>query len=81
MAQLLRLQPVLSRIGQSRTQHYNCVAAGLMTRPVQIGARAVAWPEHEVDAIIRARIAGKSSDEIRALVHRLHAARQAAAQE
>lgn len=76
MAQLLRLQPVLTRTGSSRTQHYNAISAGLMTTPVHIGPRAVAWPSHEVDAIIRARIAGKTDDEIRALVQRLMVERQ-----
>lgn len=76
MAQLLRLQLVLSRTGQSRTQHYNAISSGLMTRGVTIGPRAVAWPAHEIDAIVRARIAGKTEDQIRALVSRLMAQRQ-----
>jgi prophage regulatory protein len=38
----------------------------------------VGWPSPEVDALLSARIAGKSEDEIRALVDRLHAARKAA---
>lgn len=75
MVHLLRLQSVLSRTGQSRTQHYLGINAGVMTEGVGIGPRAVAWPEHEIEAIVRARIAGKTEDEIRALVRRLHAAR------
>jgi prophage regulatory protein len=51
-----------------------------MTRPVKIsGARAAGWPQHEISAVIDARIAGASDDEIRALVERLHEARKSAA--
>lgn len=39
----------------------------------------VGWPACEVDALIVARIAGKTDEEIRALVAKLEAARNAAA--
>lgn len=58
---------------------YLHVSQGLITRAVQIGPRAVGWPSHEIDAIISARIAGKSEAEIKALVVNLTAARQSAA--
>jgi hypothetical protein len=51
---------------------------GLFTHPVQIGLRAVGWPSSEVAALNAARIAGKSDEEIRALVVRLEAARKLA---
>jgi len=38
-------------------------------------SRSVGWPSDEVEAINAARIAGKSVDEIRQLVIRLHAKR------
>jgi prophage regulatory protein len=41
--------------------------------------RAVGWPSEEVQALNAARIAGKSDEEIRALVVKLEAARKAAA--
>jgi prophage regulatory protein len=50
-----------------------------MTKPVRIGRAAVGWPASEVDAINRARIAGKTDEQIRALVQQLHEARKAAA--
>lgn len=77
---ILRLPTVLQRRGRSRSAHYLDINVGLFTRPVAIGARAVGWPEHEVDALTAARIAGKRDDEVRALVVRLEAARKAAAQ-
>jgi prophage regulatory protein len=47
-----------------------------MTTPVKLGGRAVGWPEYEVEAILMARIAGKSDDEIRTLVAKLEADRR-----
>ena len=73
---LLRLPAVNIRSGRSRSATYNDIAEGLLTKPVSIGARAVAWPEHEIDAILAARIAGRSPDEIRELVIKLEAARK-----
>lgn len=57
---------------RSNTSIYNAVRDGLFTKPVKIGPRASAWPDFEVKAIVRARIAGQSDDEIRELVNRLH---------
>lgn len=74
---ILRLPAVKARSGRSRSATYNDIAQGLLTRPVSIGARAVGWPEHEIDAIVAARIAGKSDDEIRDLVSKLESARKA----
>ena len=76
---ILRLPAVLRERGRSRSTHYLDIQQGLFTRPVSIGARAVGWPEHEVATLNDARIAGKSDDEIRALVTRLEAARKAVA--
>ena len=54
---------------------YTAIKVGLFTRPVPIGERSVGWPDYEVAAIIRARIAGQSEEQIRDLVNRLHAKR------
>jgi len=70
-----RLPAVLADNGDSRSTHYANIAKGLWTKPVKTGARSAGWPEHENQAINAARIAGKSHDEIRALVDRLEAAR------
>jgi hypothetical protein len=48
---------------------------------VAIGQRAVGWPDHEVTAIIQARIRGDSDEQIRALVAKLHTARMAGTDE
>lgn len=75
---ILRLPAVLKERGKSRSSHYNDIQQGLFTRPVPIGARAVGWPAHEVSALNAARIAGKTDEEIRALVAKLEAARKSA---
>ena len=76
---ILRLPVVLSERGRSRSAHYFDIQQGLFTQPVQIGLRAVGWPSSEVTAINAARIAGKSDQEVRALVVKLEAARKSAA--
>ncbi|PPD49045.1 MAG: transcriptional regulator [Methylobacter sp.] len=76
---ILRLPAVLRQRGRSRSAHYLDIQQGLFTRPVAIGQRAVGWPEHEVNELNTARIAGKSEVQIRELVIRLEAARQSAA--
>lgn len=72
---MLRLPLSLVRTGYSRSAFYSKIDQGLMTRPVRIGARAVAWPESEIEAILAARVSGVSENEIKALVERLHRAR------
>lgn len=72
---ILRRREVQTRNARSRSSLYSDIAEGLFVPPVSIGARAVGWPEHEVDAIVAARIAGKNAEEVRALVKRLVAAR------
>lgn len=76
---ILRLPNVKSESGLSRSTIYLRIAQGLWPKPVNLGVRAVGWPASEIAAINAARIAGKSDDEIRALVVKLEAARRAAA--
>lgn len=75
---LLRLREVCALQGKSRSGFYDSIAAGLMTKPVKLGS-ASAWPVHEIDAVNRARIAGKSDDQIRQLVKKLESDRKAMA--
>ena len=72
---LFRRPLVEQAMGESRSTIYRKIKAGLLTKPVQIGGDRVAWPANEVKAIINARIAGKSDEEIKNLVNQLHAAR------
>ena len=76
---ILRLPAVKAESGYARSTLYRLIQYGLWTRPVSLGARAVGWPAAEVEALIAVRIAGKSDDEIRDLVDKLHADRPACA--
>ena len=74
---MLRIPAVLQRRGRSRSSHYADIKAGLFVKPVLIGLRATGTPDYEVEVLIAARIAGKTDEEIRALVIRLEADRKA----
>lgn len=64
------------KFGAARPTIYEWMAEGLFPRPLKLGPKFAAWPEHECNAILAARIQGKSKDEIRALVVELTEARQ-----
>ncbi len=74
-----RLPKVLALIGWSNSTHYARINDGLWTKPVSIGLRMSGWPDDENAELIAAYVAGKSPDEIRALVVKLEAARKTAA--
>ncbi len=71
-----RLPYVLQKRGLSRSTHYLDIQKGLFTSPVSIGSRSVGWPEHEIDTLNAARIAGLGDDEIRKLVSKLEVERK-----
>lgn len=75
---ILRRKQVEAETGYSRSTIYLRIAQGLWPKPVSLGARAVGWPAGEVSALNAARIAGRSDEEIRALVARLEADRSTA---
>lgn len=75
---ILRRKQVQAETGYSRSTIYLRISQGLWVHPVALGARAVGWPAGEVASLNAARIAGKSDDEIRALVVTLEGARKAA---
>jgi len=73
---ILRMPAVKAETGhRSHASIYTAIKNGTFTTGVAIGQRSVGWPSTEVQAINAARIAGKSEDEIRELVNRLHAKR------
>jgi prophage regulatory protein len=73
---LLRLPAVIEHLGESRSTIYFNIQQGLFVKPISLsGGYAKAWIADEVAAIINARIAGKSDDEIKVLVEVLHQAR------
>jgi predicted DNA-binding transcriptional regulator AlpA len=51
----------MRRLGLSRSSFYQAVKDGHLPKPVTIipGGRASGFPEHEIDAIIEARMASR----------------------
>ena len=72
---ILRLPGLCKRLGSPRSTAYRDIRSGLLTPPVRLGKRSSGWPDDEIAAIVDARIAGKSDEEIRELVKQLIAAR------
>ncbi len=58
---LLRLPEVISRTGRSRSRIYADVRTGGFPKPVNIGPRAVAWLETEIDEWIDQRAAEREA--------------------
>ena len=73
---LERRPRVCSRTGYPPSTLHEKINAGEFVPPIKIGRFASAWPAHETDQIIAARIAGKTPAEIRALVEQLIEARK-----
>lgn len=76
---ILRLRDVLQRYGKSRSTVYLEIRRGVWPQPIALGGRLSGWLESETDAMIRARVAGKSDEEIRQLVTELVSARRSVA--
>ena len=75
-SQLLRIALLSKQTAMAKSSIYAAMAKGEFPHPIKLGERMVAWLQSEVTAIINARIAGKSNDEIKALVIELEAARK-----
>lgn len=76
---ILRIKEVLNLRGLPKSTFYEHISKGLMTRSVNLGERSVGWPEHEVEQINMALVAGATSDQIKELVTELTIQRQALA--
>jgi len=76
--QLIRRTTVLSLTQRSKSALQLDEKAGLSCPPISIGDRAVAYIKHEVEAVIQARIEGKSKEQIKTLVQELIQQRTAA---
>lgn len=73
---ILRKPCVLSAVGVGKSTLHSWIQCQLWTKPVQLGARCVGWPEGEVAALNKARVRGSSAQEIKLLVRDLEAARK-----
>jgi prophage regulatory protein len=53
---ILRLPDVMKRVGLKHASIYERMAAGSFPKQISLGARAVGWLEHEIDAWLISRI-------------------------
>lgn len=67
-----------ARAGARRTRAYEWAAEGLIPPPIHVGRNAY-LAEHEVEAVIAARLAGKTEAEVREVVRDLIAQRTTSA--
>ena len=56
---LLRLPEVIRRVGYSRPSIYRKMNSAEFPSPVNLGGRAVAWIESEIDAWIESRVSDR----------------------
>lgn len=73
---LIKKPEVLALVGLSKSTLHLHIASGLMPPPVPIGERAVAFVQHEIQAVLAAKIAGCSRDELKQLISELVNLRQ-----
>lgn len=76
---ILRMPDLRTRYPRGRSTVYVDILRGVLPPPVVLGPRCSGWPEHEIDAIIAARISGATDDEVRRLVADILVARRRAA--
>lgn len=76
---IIRKPEVISLIGLSNASIYRLINENLIPPPFSLGCRAVGWYEHEIKAVIKARAAGRTEEEIKSLVTEQLQARQLAA--
>jgi prophage regulatory protein len=58
---ILRRRKVEDRTGLSRSTIYLRIQEGTFPKPISLGARAVGWLEHEIEAWLAACIENRSS--------------------
>jgi prophage regulatory protein len=68
---LQRRRDVLAQLRESNSGFYSKIQKGELPPPVRVGERCSAWPSHEIDAIVNARIAGATVEQMRQLVQQL----------
>tara|TARA_B100001063_G_scaffold242251_1_gene270573 strand:+ start:1879 stop:2133 length:255 start_codon:yes stop_codon:yes gene_type:complete len=73
---IVRRPEVLELLQISRSNLYKKIEQGLWPKPIQLGARAVAWLSNENEQVLAAIIAGQSQNELKQLVKTLEEARK-----
>ena len=76
LLKIIRMNKMKECSGYSRSGIYQKISVGLWPKPVSLGPRAVGWVESEIQSVLAARVAGKSEEQIRALIATLTANRR-----
>ena len=76
---LIKLTEVLEITTLSKATVYRRINAGQFPPQINLGGEAVAWWEHEIEALVNAWVANKSKPEINTLVSEMVEARKEAA--
>ena len=77
---ILRCERGRAKLGNmSKTTWFGQIDSGLIPSGVPVGLRSVGWPEHELDAILVARLAAWPDEQIRTLVKALMDSRRVGA--
>lgn len=71
-----RKPAVLNRTGMSHATLYRRISEGLFPPGVTLGSRSVGWLAHEVDTMLKAFAAGKTTEELQSIVKNLIEKRQ-----
>lgn len=66
-----RKPAVLNRIGMSHATLYRRISEGLFPPGITLGNQSVGWLAHEVDTMLNAFAAGKSTEELQSIVKAL----------
>jgi prophage regulatory protein len=77
--QLLKMAELSRRYAEPRSTLYWRIGLGTFVPPIKQGPRAAAFILEEVETLLRARAAGASDEEIKALVRKLVADRKGTA--
>jgi prophage regulatory protein len=61
---ILRLKKVKDRTGLSRSTIYLRIQEGTFPKPINLGARAVGWIEHEIEAWLTSCIENRDNRQV-----------------
>ena len=66
---------VLRRLGTGRSTLYTKVQQGAFPKPIKLGKRKVAWPQHEVDQMMIFYLRSPSERQVQDFVRELESVR------
>ena len=75
---IVKQPSLLEQFSFSKSTLFSQIKQGLMPKAIPLGDRAVGYLQHELDAVLSARIAGQSNEQIKELVKSLVAKRKGA---